>query len=145
MFRSIVVPLDGSRMSQAALEKALALAKEQGASVHLLSVYEPGVHSTAEARIDITDALRREAEGIVQDAARIAAGKGVEATRAVVAAGTRRIATAIAEEAQARGADLLVIGTHGRRGFERLVLGSVAEGVIRQSTVPVLLLPPAPA
>ena len=52
----------------------------------------------------------------------------------------RRIATAIVEEAAAWGADLIVIGTHGRRGFEHLVLGSVAEGVVRRATVPVLLI-----
>ena len=46
----------------------------------------------------------------------------------------------IVEEARSWGADLIVMGTHGRRGFEHLVLGSISEGVVRRATVPVLLL-----
>lgn len=140
MFKHIVIALDGSTMSEVALQKGLALAKEQGAKVHLLCVYESTIHTTAEGAIDLTAALRGEAEGIVRDAAKAAAGAGVEATSAAVDAGGRRIATAIVEAAAARGADLIVIGTHGRRGFEHLLLGSVAEGVVRRATVPVLLM-----
>jgi nucleotide-binding universal stress UspA family protein len=140
MFRQILVPLDGSATSKVALREALSLAKEQGAKVHLVCVYEPIVHTTAEGAVDLTPALRREADGIVRDAVRTAAAGGVEASSALVDAGGRRIATAIVEEAVARGADLIVIGTHGRHGFERFLLGSVAEGVIRRATMPVLLL-----
>lgn len=140
MFNHVLVPLDGSAMSNAALGKALGLAKEQGAKLHLVSVYEPTVHATSEGAIDLTSALRREAEAIVRDGVKRAAAAGVEATGAVVDAAGRHIAAAIAEEAGARGADLIVIGTHGRRGVERFLLGSVAEGVVRRATVPVLLL-----
>ena len=140
MFKQILVPLDGSTMSAVALQKALALAKEQGAKAHLVCVYESTIHTTAEGAIDLTPALRGEAEGTVRDAMKTAVGAGVEASSAVVGAGGRRIATAIVEEAAARGADLIVIGTHGRRGFEHLLLGSVAEGVVRRATVPVLLM-----
>ena len=59
---------------------------------------------------------------------------------ALVDAGERRVAQAIIEEAERRRADLIAMGTHGRRGVQHFMLGSVAEGVIRQATIPVLLL-----
>jgi len=71
-----------------------------------------------------------------------ARASGVEATTALVAAGSRRVPTAIVEEATAAGVDLIAMGTHGRRGVERFLLGSVAEGVARRATVSVLLMRP---
>ncbi len=139
MFKQILVPVDGSRTSNVAIQQALALAKEQGAKVRLLTIYEPVKHSTAEGQIDLTAAMRLEGEAILGDAEKASAGSGVEVTTALVSAGTRRIAAAIVEEGAAWAADLIFIGTHGRSGFEHLVLGSVAEGVVRRATVPVLL------
>ena len=83
--------------------------------------------------------MRMEGEAVLKDAEKASAGSGVEVTTILVNAGARRIATAIVEEGEACGADLIFIGTHGRKGFEHLVLGSVAEGVVRRATVPVLL------
>ena len=139
MFKQILLPVDGSNTSNAAIHQALALAKEQGAKVRLLTIYEPIKHGTAEGRIDLTAAMRMEGEAILKDAEKASAGSGVEVTTILVNAGARRIATAIVEEGEACGADLIFIGTHGRKGFEHLVLGSVAEGVVRRATVPVLL------
>jgi nucleotide-binding universal stress UspA family protein len=64
----------------------------------------------------------------------------VEADTLLVDAAGRRIATAIVEEAARWGAELIVMGTHGRHGFEHLILGSVAEGVVRRAVTPVLLI-----
>ena len=139
MFKQILLPVDGSNTSNAASHQALALAKEQGAKIRLLTIYEPIKHGTAEGRIDLTAAMRMEGEAILKDAEKASAGSGVEVTTILVNAGARRIATAIVEEGEACGADLIFIGTHGRKGFEHLVLGSVAEGVVRRATVPVLL------
>ena len=139
MFKQILLPVDGSNTSNAAIHQALALAKEQGAKIRLLTIYEPIKHGTAEGRIDLTAAMRMEGEAILKDAEKASAGSGVEVTTILVNAGARRIATAIVEEGEACGADLIFIGTHGRKGFEHLVLGSVAEGVVRRATVPVLL------
>ena len=139
MFKQILVPVDGSKTSNVAIHQALAFAKEQGAKVRLLTIYEAVKHTTAEGRIDLTAAMRLEGEAILRDAEKATADSGVEVTTTLVNAGTRRIATAIVEEGAAWGADLIFIGTHGRAGFEHLVLGSVAEGVVRRATVPVLL------
>jgi nucleotide-binding universal stress UspA family protein len=65
---------------------------------------------------------------------------GVQATTATVDASGRPTADAIVAEAIASGADLIAIGTHGRRGVQRMLLGSVAESVARHATVPVLLI-----
>lgn len=141
MYKRILVPLDGSETSAAALKEALKLAKEQGARVYLTHVYERIRHVVTEGVIDLTPSLRREGEQLLARALTGARKAGVKATSALVEAGSRRIAAAVVEQAAKEGADLIVMGTHGRRGFERLILGSVAEGVARRATVPVLLLP----
>jgi nucleotide-binding universal stress UspA family protein len=141
MYKRILVPLDGSEASAATLKEALKFAKEQGARVCLTHVYERIKHVVTEGVIDLTPALRRQGEQLLAEALRQARKAGVKATAALVAAGSRRIPAAIVEQAVAEGADLIAMGTHGRKGFERLMLGSVAEGVARRATVPVLLLP----
>ena len=141
MYKRILVPLDGSKSSAAALREALKFAKEQGARVCLTHIYEQIKHVVTEGVVDLTPALRRQGEQLLADAAARARKAGVKATTALVAAGSRRISAVIVERAAAEGADLIAMGTHGRRGFERLVLGSVAEGVARSATIPVLLLP----
>lgn len=141
MYKHIFVPLDGSKASAAALKEALGLAKEQGARVCLTHVYERIKHVVTEGVIDLTPALRRQGEQLLAEALRRARKAGVKATAKLVDADSRRIPAAIVEQAAAEGADLIVMGTHGRRGVERLILGSVAEGVARRTTVPVLLLP----
>lgn len=141
MYKHILVPLDGSKASAAALKEALGLAKEQGARVCLTHVYERIKHVVTEGVIDLTPSLRRQGEQLLAEALGRARKAGVKATTALVEAGSRRVPAAIVEQAAAEGADLIVMGTHGRKGFERLMLGSVAEGVARRTTVPVLLLP----
>src|SRR5574341_418702 len=141
MYKRILVPLDGSQTSAATLKEALKFAKEQGARVCLTHVYERIRHVVTEGVIDLTPTLRRQGEQLLAEAVTQARKAGVKATVALVAAGSRRIPAAIVEQAAAEGADLIAMGTHGRRGFERLMLGSVAEGVARRATVPVLLLP----
>jgi nucleotide-binding universal stress UspA family protein len=141
MYKRILVPLDGSKASAMALKEALALAKEQGARVCLTHVYERIKHVVTEGVIDLTPALRVQGEQLLAEAASRARKAGVKAATALVEAGSRRVPAAIVEQAVAEGADLIVMGTHGRKGFERLMLGSVAEGVARRATVPVLLLP----
>lgn len=141
MYKRILVPVDGSESSDASLSEALKLAKEQGARVCLVHVYERVRHVVTEGLVDLTPALRRQGEQLLAEALRRARMAGVKATTALVAAGSRRVPAVIVEQATAERADLIAMGTHGRRGFERLILGSVAEGVARRATVPVLLLP----
>ncbi len=140
MYKQILIAVDGSETSRFALGEALKLAREQGAKVLLLHVYEPIVTSSTHGLVDLTQAIRNEGEKIAADAVEEAQKAGVEARSRVLDAAGRRVASVIVEEASAASADLIVVGTHGRRGLEHLVLGSVAEGVARRATVPVLLI-----
>jgi nucleotide-binding universal stress UspA family protein len=142
MYTHILVPVDGSEASTAALREALKLAKEQDAKVRLTHVFEPIRHVVTEGFVDITPAIRRQGEQILAEALTRAREAGVDATTTLVDVGNRRVPAAIVEEATAAGADLIAMGTHGRRGVERLLLGSVAEGVARRATVSVLLIRP---
>jgi nucleotide-binding universal stress UspA family protein len=140
MYKKILIALDGSEASRSALEDALKLAREQRAKVVLLHVYEPIVGSSSQGVIDLTKAIREEGEHIVAAGLEEARKAGVEVQSRVVDAAGRRVASVIVEAAGEAGADLIALGTHGRRGIEHLVLGSVAEGVARRAEVPVLLI-----
>lgn len=140
MYQSILVPVDGSEPSRTTLREALRLAREQKAAVRLLYVCEPMTHVFTEGPIDLADAVRRGGEQILSQALDDARKAGVEASTALVESVGQRVASVIVEHAGAVGADLIAMGTHGRRGVEHLFLGSVAEGVARRATVPVLLI-----
>ena len=140
MYRKILVPLDGSKVSTAALTEALRFAGGQGICLTLLFVCESMYHVLTEGPVDLTASIRREGEIILSNAAAQAREARVEAEVALIDAGERRVAEVIIQEAERRGADLIAMGTHGRRGVQHFMLGSVAEGVIRQATMPVLLL-----
>ena len=140
MYRQILIPVDGSETSRAALQESLKLARDQGAQVRLVYVCEPVKHVVVEGVIDLTAAVRREGESVLEQALGQARAAGVEAATALVESGSRRVAAAIVDEAAAAGADLIAMGTHGRQGVEHLLLGSVAEGVARRAGVPVLLI-----
>ena len=134
MYRRILIPTDGSACSQLALEHGLRLAREQQAEVRVVNVLDlqPLYASEALDIEPIADAWRQSAEA--------AARSGVRAERAVLEALSRRVADVIVDESKRWQADLIVMGTHGRRGLHHVLLGSVAEGVVRTTTVPVLLI-----
>jgi len=140
VYKHILIAVDGSETSRSALNDGLELAREQGAKVLLLHVYEPIVSSSTHGLVDLTQAIRDEGETVAAAALEAARKAGVEARSRVLDAAGRRVASVIVEEAKAAGVDLIVLGTHGRRGLEHLVLGSVAEGVARRAGVPVLLI-----
>ena len=140
MYRNILIPIDGSATSDAALAEALKFARTMGSSVRVICVYEPLSYILAEGPVDLSDAVRRDAQAALDKAAAKSREAGVPATTELLEAGDRRIPAVIVDEAERMHADLIIMGTHGRRGFEHLVLGSVAEGVMRRAKVPVLLL-----
>ncbi len=139
----ILVPLDGSSLAEAALPKAVELAETSGAQLLLLrAALVPTLQGVdpVEAQIKVV----REAEEYlaqVQDRLGAAGLKDVKTT-----AWYGPAAYAIVEAARLHGADLIVMTTHGRSGLKRLILGSVAESVLRGTTTPILLLraPEAP-
>jgi nucleotide-binding universal stress UspA family protein len=147
MYTRILVAIDGSPTSEHALKHAIGLAKELAAALRVVHVVDMGLLPLApELGIDlgaVTQARRAAGEktlSAVRDACR--AG-GVEAETRLLETGipAQRIAETIAAEAAAWPADVVVAGTHGRTGVQRLLLGSVAEGIARVSPVAVLLIP----
>ena len=147
MFKHILVAADGSETAGRALTHAIALAVEQGARLRVVNVVAPRVSDWGElAWVDmntVVDGLTEEGRQILDQAAEQAQAAGVSVETALVDARQRHVGEVIASEAQTAGADLIVIGTHGRKGFSRLMLGSVAEVTLRMAHVPVLALPPA--
>lgn len=140
MFKHILVPTDGSECSFQALEVAAQFASEQRARLTVFTVVDParaaamtfGEASMAAACLDALDA---EGEALVRDAAsRISVTWPAEVA---VLEGTP--VQTIVDYVRESGADLVIIGSHGRSGLQRLLLGSVAEGVIRSAGVPVLV------
>jgi nucleotide-binding universal stress UspA family protein len=145
MYRRILVPVDGSAASDMGRAQALGLARTEGARLRFLNVLDEslGLGSMDMGAVDMGDLLRsmRElGEKAVEDAASLAAASGLAADTAVLPSDGRRISDVILEEARRWEADLIVMGTHGRRGFNRLLLGSDAERVLRETPVPLLLV-----
>lgn len=144
MFQRILVPVDGSKTAEAALEFACRLAIEQRAKLRLVHVVDESMiaFSFQGAAPDF-DALRKAfSEGGANILARAkdrAAAAGIGAETELVEMMGGRAASMIVGQASTWPADLIVMGTHGRTGFNHLLLGSVAEGVVRTATVPVLL------
>lgn len=132
----ILVPLDGSRLAEVALPEAFDFGC-QGAAVVLLRAAEatrlPAADPT-ESQVTVI----REAEGYLESVAARARHSGVRQVETCVWYGPP--AESIIEAARVRGADLIVMSTHGRSGLGRFVLGSVAETVLRGTTTPILLL-----
>lgn len=147
MPKRILVAVDGSPMSDAAGAEAVELARDRSAQLRLIHVVDsPYAYPDAlygQVSVDF-EALReawRAAGRRVLDRAMDAARQAqVEPEAALVESDGRRPATVIVGEAERWGADLIVMGTHGRRGLERLLMGSVAEGVVRTAPVSVLLV-----
>lgn len=144
IYQRILVPIDGSATSERALQEAIRLAGDQ-ARLRLVYVLEEVFPLDAEgyAFIDyaaLQEAVRLTGERTLAQAAEKARQAGRTAETMLLEASGERIATVIKEEAKHWPADLIVIGTHGRSGLSRLLLGSVAEGVVRGASVPVLLV-----
>jgi nucleotide-binding universal stress UspA family protein len=142
-FESIEVALDSSEPSAAALQCALDIAVPGKTTVlvtHVVSVHEVygmlGAHRKS-APVALAEE-RDDARALIDAAADLARDLGFPA-EAVLLDGPP--AQRILQLAGSHGVDLLVLGTHGRRGFERMILGSIAEGVLRGAKVPVLVVP----
>ena len=140
-FRRILVPVDGSPTSNRALVAALQMARDGGGSVRLVHVLEPLAYlpGVDYANRAIADARRRAREVLVAAEA-IAQSAGVPAETVLVDRPDLRLGEAVAEEARNWRADLVAVGSHGRRGIGRVLLGSGAEQIIRLAPSPVLVI-----
>jgi len=147
MYSRILVAVDESDTSRHALKQAIELARTLSATLRMVHVLDMSwLPIGPEMAIDtsaLSAARRGVGEKIIAAARDTAQQAGFEVDAVLIETETpiQHVAEAIAGEASRWGADLVVLGTHGRRGFQHLMLGSVAEKVARLSPGPVLLVP----
>lgn len=145
IYKSILAPVDGSDSSQRGVREAIRLARDQHAKLRFVCVvdsYMPALDPEIAFDVGVVESLRRWAEKILDDSVAAAGAAGVSAEAKLIETAGERVASLVVEEARQWPADLIVMGTHGRRGFDHLLMGSDAENVIRLSPVPVLLVKP---
>jgi nucleotide-binding universal stress UspA family protein len=147
MYERILVPTDGSRVAQAAVEHAVDLAEKYDAEVHALYVADTDaiVYSLGTEQLDrieqgnfqgMTD-LRKDAEGATGHVKALAEERGLAVVERHAGGRPHRV---IADYAEEEGIDLVVMGSHGRSGVRRALLGSVTERTLRSTHVPVLVV-----
>ena len=144
MYKRILVPIDGSDTGRRGLKEAIALATGQKATLCLLHVTNDFPFMSEMPRAfdfeEYREELQQYGRNLLEDGKKLAASLGLEVETLLRDLKGGRVADAILQEAKSSGCDLIVIGTHGRRGFSRALLGSDAESVLRDSPVPVLLV-----
>lgn len=147
MFRRILVPIDGSTTSNRGLEKAIGLASDQKAKICLLHVVDElavgadGMMYMPPSYIDeFIRALRAGGKDLLVRAEAKVRKHGIEVEAVLLETVGHRVADLIIKQAKKWRADVIVLGTHGRRGLSRVVMGSDAELVVREAPVPVLLV-----
>ena len=143
MYRSILVPTDGSDISTKAVQAAASLARLTGAQLHVLSVKEPFPYSAISEMQPVPpqefyDAQERMARNRVEAAADAARTGGLSVDGATVEA--LHPWEAILDHAKNRQCDLIVMASHGRRGISALLLGSETQKVLTHSPIPVLVI-----
>ena len=141
MYDRILVPTDGSEGAERAIKHALSLAEVHGATVHGLYAVEP-VYSTETGTAEAVAALEDAGERAVASLAEAAEARNVAAVTEVRRGTPHQMILDYAEE---EGIDVIVMGTEGRTGLSRYLVGSVAEKVVRLSDVPVLTVRAEPA
>ena len=148
MFKRILVALDGSPASNAGLKAAVQLATDQRATLLGLHVIDDaavalnfeGSYFPSSYVETFYASLRETARKTLAKADALARGAGVEMTPLLVEARGATVAHAIVQQARKAKADVIVLGTHGRRGLQRMLMGSDAEAVVREAGVPVMLV-----
>jgi nucleotide-binding universal stress UspA family protein len=142
MIRRILIPTDGSSCSEQAVQQGLELAQALGADVtFLFAVEDPAATMYAAPELtayrqDLLDGLRAAGEGALARATELANRAGVVSEQMLV----ERVRPVDAIHEAEIDHDLVVLGTHGRRGFDRFVFGSVAEGALRRSQIPYMMV-----
>ncbi|HVP34282.1 MAG TPA: universal stress protein [Steroidobacteraceae bacterium] len=145
MYGRILVPVDGSETSRLGLKEAIELAKSLRARIRVVHIVNK-LHSIASVELAadmvqaLVDQLRSSGECILHDSVSAARAAGVEVDSRLIEAMGTEAGECIVEEATSWPADLIVCGTHGRRGLRRVLMGSDAEYVLRRSPVPVLMV-----
>lgn len=143
MYQRILVPVDGSHAANLALQEAIKLARSLSAQLRLVYVLDELNFVNPEGYVDF-EALReihqQTATQVLTQAVGEVQQSGIAVESGVLEALLENIEQTIDTEASRWKADLIVMGTHGRVGLNRLLFGSVAEGVVRHALIPVLLV-----
>lgn len=144
MYAKILVPVDGSDAGKAGLREAIKIAKNQGGKLRILHVvneliFDYAYGSGAFANT-VIESMRSEGKKVLAEAEAYARKEGIEPEGVLVESIGGPASQFIVAQAQEWPAELIVMGTHGRRGIRRLALGSDAEVVVRSTPVPILLV-----
>jgi nucleotide-binding universal stress UspA family protein len=144
MYAKILVPVDGSATSARGLKEAVALARVVKAKLRLIHVVNELIIAPAYAAGmqsgQVIDSMRAHGKTVLQDAEKLVRAAGLDVDSTMIESVGGPAGDIIVEQAAKWGAELIVLGTHGRRGLRRVVLGSDAEHVVRHAAVPVLLV-----
>ena len=146
MYKNIMLALDGSKISDSLVEEVIKLTKGQNANLRIIHVVDESFVYYGGQDFDylsLISSCQEEGRNILAKASKLISSKSsvkVETSLLELKPFHKRVAEVIVEEAKEWPADLLVIGTHGRRGFSHFLLGSVAENIVRIATTPVLLV-----
>lgn len=143
MYQRILVPMDGSNTAQQALQEAVKLARYLSAQLRILYVVDELNYIDPDSYVNIVELRnihQQAGERVLAAGYELAHQAGVAVETHLLETLTDSVGNAIDAEAVRWKADLMVLGTHGRSGLNRLLFGSVAENVVRHSPVPVLLV-----
>ena len=144
MYERILVPVDGSDASNRGLQEAIRLSKALGGEVRLVHIVDDSALAlNPEAGIaaaPLVADFAQAGKAVLEDARGVAQAEGVDASVVLHENFSGRVADLIVEEARKWRAEVIVMGTHGRRGVRHAVLGSDAEAVVQRAEVPVLLV-----
>ena len=145
MYQRILVPIDGSTTSNKGLDEAIQLARLTGAKLRLVHIvdtlsFATGFEPYTVYAGDVIPRMKEAGQQILDEGQRRVAEQGVAVDTLLFDSLANRVSDTVIEQAKAWGADLIVLGTHGRRGVGRLLLGSDAEQIARMASIPVLLV-----
>lgn len=144
-YKHIMVAVDGSDTSTAAIHEAIKLAKNQGSHLRIVHVIDDSFINYGETYTDyaaLLESKRQRGSDILKKMGELAEHAHIKHETQLIETKPfeGRVAEKIIEATQAKSTDVLVMGTHGRRGLSHLFLGSVAENIMRIATLPVLLV-----
>ena len=144
MYERILVPVDGSDASHAGLNEALALAAEQSGRLRLVHVVDDLItmpmYEGAIFAGELIEQLRKQGRKLLDECVVLCNKKGIAAEAVLLERVGGQAGVLVIEQAREWPAELIVMGTHGRKGLKRIVLGSDAEYVVRHANAPVLLV-----
>jgi nucleotide-binding universal stress UspA family protein len=141
----LLAPVDGSQTSVKALEAAIELARLNGARLRLVYVideldYVNGFETARAYYQQTLPFMHTDGERLLAQMRSLAAAKGVVCDSVLLESGADRLCDVVAEQARQVHADMIVVGSHGRRGLDRVLMGSDAEQIVRRAPVPVLVV-----